>query len=108
MPTGEDLVAVTLLYSRMGFSGCVGSTDCVHFYWDWCPHNVRHSHQGKEGRPTVAYSLIAYHTRRILSLTIRHPGARNDKSISQYDRTTQDMLAGMLYQDEELILFYAL
>ena len=70
MPAGDDLAAVTSLYTRMGFPGCVGSTDCVHFYWDRCPHNVRHLHLGKEGKPTVAYSLVADHTRRIRSLTI--------------------------------------
>ena len=34
LPTGDDLKAVVARYTRMGFPGCVGSTDCVHFYWD--------------------------------------------------------------------------
>ena len=70
MPKGDDLAAVTSQYARMGFPGCVGSIDCVHFFWDRCQHNVLHLHQGKEGKPTVAYSLIADHTRRICSLTV--------------------------------------
>ena len=48
MPSGDDLAAVLSLYTRMGFPGCVGSTECVHFYWDLCPHNVRHLYLGKE------------------------------------------------------------
>jgi hypothetical protein len=105
MPSGEDLTAVVSKYTRMGFPGCVGSTDCVHFYWDRCPHNVRHLFLGKEGKPTVAYSLIADHTRRIRSLTIGNPGARNDKSISQYDKSIQDIRGKRLYQDEVFHLY---
>ena len=91
----------------MGFPGCVGSTDCVHFYWDRCPHSVRHLHQGKEGKPTVAYSLVADHARRIRSLTVGHPGVRNDKSICQCDRTIQDIRSKRLYQNEQFTLYDA-
>jgi hypothetical protein len=107
MPKDEDLQAVTSLYARMGFPGCVGSTDCVHFYWDRCPHSVRHLHLGKEGKPTVAYSIVADHTRRIRSVTVGHPAARNDKSICQYDRTIQDIRATRLYQYEQFTLYDA-
>ncbi len=72
MPKGEDRRVVTNKYARMGFPGCVGSTDCVHFFWDRCPHNARHLNQGKEGKPTVAYSLIADHSRSIRSVTVGH------------------------------------
>ncbi len=69
MPQGDDLLRVTEKYASMGFPGCVGSTDCVHFFWDRCPHNVRFLHSGKEGKPTVAYSMIVDHMRRIRSVT---------------------------------------
>ena len=105
MSAGDDLAAVTSLYTRMRFPGCVGSTDCVHFYWDRCPHKVRHLHLGKEGKSTVAYSLVADHTRRIRSLTVGNPGARNDKSISQYDKSIQDIRSKRLYKDEVFHLY---
>ena len=107
MPQGDDLLRVTEQYASMGFPGCVGSTDCVHFFWDRCPHNVRFLHSGKEGKPTVAYSMIVDHMRRIRSVTAGHPGARNDKSISQYDKSLQDMRTGRLYRDETFTLFDA-
>ena len=44
----------------------------------------------QEGKPTVAYSVVADHTRSIRSVTVGLPGARNDKSICQYDRTIQE------------------
>jgi hypothetical protein len=105
MPTGNDLKAVVARYTRMGFPGCVGSTDCVHFYWDRCPHNARHLYLGKEGKPTVAYSMIVDHNRRIRSLTVGNPGARNDKSIIQYDKSIQDIRSQSIYQDEKFTLY---
>jgi hypothetical protein len=68
-------------------------------------HNVRQLHQGKEGKPTVAYSLIADHSRRTRSVTVGHPGARNDKFICQYDTTIQDIRSKRLYHDKTFILF---
>ena len=50
MPASDDLAAVLSLYTQMGFSGCVGNTDCVHFYWDQCQHNVQHLYLGKVGK----------------------------------------------------------
>ena len=92
--TGDDLKAVVARYSvytHMGFPGCVCSTDCIHFYWDQCVHNSRHLYLGKEGKPTVAYSMIVNHNQHIRLLTIENPGGRNDKSISQYDKSIQDV-----------------
>ena len=85
------LKAVVARYTHMGFPGCVCSTDCIHFYWGQCVHNSRHLYLGKEGKPTVAYSMIVNHNQHIRLLTIENPGGRNDKSISQYDKSIQDV-----------------
>ena len=71
MPAGDDLAAVLSLYTEMGFPGCVGSTDCVHFYWDRCPHNVGHLYLGKEGGGELAMLLQYQHLRHLRHL--RHP-----------------------------------
>ncbi len=88
----------------------VSGVQTVRFCWDRCPHNVRHLHprKGKEGKPTVAYSLIADHNRSIRSVTVGYPGARNDKSICQYDKIIQDIRSKQLYHDETFSLFNAL
>ncbi|KAH8051341.1 Plant transposon protein [Aureococcus anophagefferens] len=46
-------------------------------------------HVGKEGYPTRAFNVAVTHTKRIISSTVGHPGARNDKSIVRYDKFVQ-------------------
>merc|ERR1711998_152345 len=47
-PTGAELKEHMDLYARIGFPGCVGSTDGVHIHWQGCPAGWRSSHEGKE------------------------------------------------------------
>ena len=72
--TAEPLANVLFLYTWMGFPGDVGSTDCVPFYSDQCPHNVLHLYLGKEGKPTdwnrmngeqIAMLLLYQHLRHL-------------------------------------------
>ena len=53
MPAGDDWAAVLSLDTQMGFPGCVGSTDFVHFYWGQCLHNVLHLYLDKEEKHTL-------------------------------------------------------
>ena len=68
-PSGEKLEKVMSVYAKMGMPGCVGSTDCVHVKWDRCPVRLQIVCTGKEGFPTLAYSVCVDHHRRILSCT---------------------------------------
>jgi hypothetical protein len=71
---GDDLSRVMSVYAQLGLPGCVGSTDCVHIHWDRCPAGLRHDHVGKEGFPTLAYSVTCTHSRRIIACTSSFPG----------------------------------
>ena len=102
---GEDLDIVTTCYAHLGFPGAVGSTDCVRVFWDRCPYNQRHLYIGKEGRPTLSYSVVVDHDRRIRSVTVGHPGARNDKTVSQFDKMLQHIRSGQLYADKQFHLY---
>ncbi len=53
----------------------------------------------------MAYSLKADHSRRIRSVTVGHPGARNDKSICQNDKTIQYIRSKRLFHAETFTLF---
>ncbi|KAH8058120.1 Plant transposon protein [Aureococcus anophagefferens] len=55
--------------------------------WGWVKLNSLHV--GKEGYPTRAFNVAVTHTKRIISSTVGHPGARNDKSIVRYDKFVQ-------------------
>jgi hypothetical protein len=103
--TSEDIKNVTTIYKLLGFPGAVGSIDCVHVRWDKCPFSLRSSCSGKEGYPTLAYEACVDHSKKILSVTQSHYGARNDKTIVRYDEHVMNVRNGDLYADEIFHLY---
>jgi len=91
VPEGEDLRREMEVFARMGLVGCGFSMDAVHLWYDACPAELNSLHVGKEGYPTRAFNVAVTHTKRIISSTVGHPGARNDKSIVRYDKFVQDV-----------------
>ena len=85
----EELQHVMGLYEKLGLAGCAGSMDCVHFVWDKCPAGLNAVCKGKEKHPTLAFELIASHTKKILSVSQFFWGATNDKSIARYDESVE-------------------
>ncbi len=53
----------------------------------------------------MAYSVTADHSRQILSVTVGHPGSRNDKTIIQFDKYVQGLRSGTLYPDKQFNVF---
>ena len=100
-PTGEKLARMMNVYSRMGLSGCIGSTDCVHLKWDRCPVSLTNLCKGKEGYPTVVYSCVVDHNRRILSVSASNYGTRNDKTLVRLDDYIMDVKNKKEYADVE-------
>jgi hypothetical protein len=51
-PILTELQAIESKYSAKGFPGCVGSVDCMQFYWKNCPKALKGQyHNPKNGRP---------------------------------------------------------
>lgn len=99
-PETEDEIASTLaVYNRLGFPGCIGSTDCVHIRWECCASGERFLHQGKEGYPTLSYEVTVDHTSKIISVTHGFPGTRNDRTIVRFDGFVTDIHDGLKYKD---------
>ena len=59
--------------------------DCTHVSWGRCPAQQHSAYSGEEKKPTVAYEVTVDHTRKILYVSIGHPGSRNDKTIVKTD-----------------------
>jgi hypothetical protein len=86
-------------YRALGLPGCVASTDGVHLSWDNCPDQWRNYFIGKEKVPTVAYNVTCNHRRFIHSVTVGHPGSRNDMTISTMDDFLEAIRTNPLYTD---------
>ena len=98
-PVGDQLKNIMSIYTRMGLPGCVGSTDCVHVKWDRCPIELTNLCKGKEGYPTLVYSCVVDHSRRILSVTPSNFGTRNDKTIVRLDSYIMAIKEGLVNSD---------
>jgi hypothetical protein len=89
--TLEELQKVAKIYDMLGIAGAIGSTDCTHIALGKCPVSWKNCCIGKEGFPTLAYSMTCDHTRRIMHCTGGFPGAYNDKTIARYDSFITDV-----------------
>jgi hypothetical protein len=81
----EDITLATSSYELLGLGCAIGSTDCTHILLGNCPHKFRICCTGKEGSPTLAYSLTCSHQRKIYHCSPGFFGAKNDKYISKLD-----------------------
>ena len=95
------------VYERMGLPGCIGSTDCVHLKWDRCPVGISNVCSGKEGYPTLAYSVTVDHSRKIHASTTSFYGAKNDKSIVRFDKHITDVRDKVVYEDVQYHIYNA-
>lgn len=104
-PTGAKLDSMMAVFIKMGLPGCIGSTDCVHIKWDRCPADWRHYCKGKEGYPTLVYSVTVDHNRRILGISGSNFGSYNDKTLVRYDTYITDVHDGTVHSDVEYDLY---
>jgi hypothetical protein len=99
--TRDDVSKLATIYDFLGMSGAIGSTDCTHIALGKCPVHWRNSCVGKEGFPTVSYSMTCDHTRRIMACSGGFPGTYNDKTISRYDTFITAVGSDKLFTDFE-------
>lgn len=86
LPVGDDLAKVMEAYRKCGYPGAVGSLDCTHLAWS-CPFSEQNIHKGKEGHTTVVVEAMCDHSGRIIAATKSYPGAENDKTVVQRDKS---------------------
>ena len=55
--TEEDVARCCESFEAIGFPGCAFSTDCTHVKWGQCPWALKVVHTGKEGFPSLSYSV---------------------------------------------------
>ena len=96
--TFEELEDTLQAYALVGLTGCVSSTDCTHVHWDRVPFGFAPNYVGKEKYPTLSFEVSCDRNKKILHVTIGHPGARNDISISKTDEYIQALCFGDLYR----------
>ena len=96
--TVDELATQMHIYQRLGLNGACGSTDVTHIPLGKCPRNWQNSCTGKEGYPTLAYSVTCSHSRKIYYCSPGFEGSKNDKTISRYDGFINQVKKDALYK----------
>jgi hypothetical protein len=52
-----EIEAISDVYERVGFPGCVGSSDGVDLHWGCCPAMLVEAHKGKDGVPSRGFNV---------------------------------------------------
>ncbi len=73
-------------YSKVGFPGCIGLSNCTHIVTDQCEYNLKNNHLGaKNSLTTRTFNSTCNHRRRILHTTNGGPGRWNDQTMIRLD-----------------------
>ncbi|CAM9166866.1 unnamed protein product, partial [Discosporangium mesarthrocarpum] len=86
-PDVTQTLGFTDTFSKLGLPGAVGSTDVTHIRWDNAGASHATYYTGKEGYPSMAYQVTADHSGCALAVTEVFAGAKNDKTITRFDRS---------------------
>ena len=97
--TEEELRMMEQLFAKCGLPGCLTSMDVVHLHGERLPAGNRSDYVGKEGFPTVAFQCHCTHNTRLVYIGPMQPGARNDKTIVQFDMFVKKVREDPLYKD---------
>ena len=82
----RDVSEQERIFQQAGFDGCIGSSDATHIPMLKCPHWAQIAHKGfKLSVPARTYNATVDHSRRILGITMGHPGTWNDKTLILFD-----------------------
>ena len=84
--TESEILSVLEVYEKLGFPGCIGSTDCVNIALERCPHGLKNIHTGKDGYPTLGFNCTVNHHRRFINISRACPGSFNDKAKVRFDK----------------------
>ncbi|XP_073024334.1 uncharacterized protein [Primulina eburnea] len=58
-PNAEDIERLLHIGKQRGFSGMLGSLDCMHWGWKNCPTAWAGQYTGRSGRPTIILEAVA-------------------------------------------------
>ena len=93
-PTPEDLERLLADGASRGFSGMLGSIDCMHWEWKNCPSSLAGQHKGKEKKPTVVLEAWASRDLWIWHCNFGSPGSLNDINILDQSPVFSSIMRG--------------
>ncbi|XP_048609886.1 uncharacterized protein LOC106446965 isoform X1 [Brassica napus] len=93
-PTAEDLQRLLDIGEVRGFSGMIGSIDCMHWEWKSCPTAWKGQFTRGSGKPAIVLEAVASQDLWIWHAFFGLPGTLNDINVLDRSPVFDDILHG--------------
>ena len=93
-PTKEDMQRLLYAGDMRGFSGMIGSIDCMHWEWKNCPTAWKGQFSRGHGKPTIILEAVASYDLWIWHAFFGTPGTLNDITVLDRSPVFDDILEG--------------
>ncbi|XP_071718216.1 uncharacterized protein [Rutidosis leptorrhynchoides] len=95
-PTAQDVQRLTTKHAQIhGFSGMLGSIDCMHWRWRNCPARWKgHYTRGDHGYPSIMLEAVASYDGWFWHAFFGTAGSNNDINVLNQSDLFNDLLAG--------------
>ncbi|XP_023640317.1 uncharacterized protein LOC111831041 [Capsella rubella] len=80
-PTPNDVSRILYIGEKRGFSGMLGSLDCMHWKWKNCPTPWAGQYAGRSGSPNIILEAVADYDLWIWHAYFGLPGTNNDINV---------------------------
>lgn len=92
-PTASELDTVSSQYAQLGFPGCIGAVDCMHYVWKNCPARDKGQYLNSRNSKSATLQCEAWcdHDRYIWSWYSGRPGTNNDLNILAHSPLFNDI-----------------
>ncbi|XP_048610413.1 uncharacterized protein LOC106395244 isoform X1 [Brassica napus] len=93
-PTPADLQRLLDVGEYRGFSGMIGSIDCMHWEWKNCPTAWKGQYSRGSGKPTIVLEAVASYDLWIWHAFFGPPGTLNDINVLDRSPVFDDIIKG--------------
>ncbi|XP_074326732.1 uncharacterized protein LOC141664676 [Apium graveolens] len=93
-PTPADLISLLVRGEQRGFSGMIGSINCMQWEWKNIPSGWGGAYSGRKGRPTIILEVVASYDTWLWHAFFGVPGAQNDINVLGESHVFDKVIAG--------------
>ncbi|XP_010431602.1 PREDICTED: uncharacterized protein LOC104715936 [Camelina sativa] len=94
-PTPNDISRLLYIGEKRGFSGMLGSLDCMHWKWKNCPTAWAGQYAGRSGSPTIILEAMADYDLWIWHAYFGLPGTNKDINVLESSHLFSNLAQGI-------------
>uniref|UniRef100_A0A2N9ERN8 DDE Tnp4 domain-containing protein n=1 Tax=Fagus sylvatica TaxID=28930 RepID=A0A2N9ERN8_FAGSY len=93
-PNSNDIARLLAVNEKRGFSGMLGSIDCMHWKWKNCPTAWKGQYTNHSRKPILILEVVASYDRWIWHAFFGLPGSHNDINVLEHSSIFTELAQG--------------